>query len=356
MILTYHLLAWVLVIMTLLPLVKNPHWIFRVPDFGKIQLFILQVILLVSFPLFMPETLWTAGILLVATLFNGLTLYPYTPLFRTSRLPPTAQASGPVTIISLNVYQENRNYGKFIQLIHALKPDLILTMESDTQWDRALNKLDKDYPFSVKVPLDNTYGMHLFSRLKLQKTATHFFVADDLPSIEAEVITPDGFVFKIFALHPPPPSPTEEETSRERDGDMLSVAKSIRQNKEIPTVAIGDFNCVAWAEASRLFVRTSELVDPRLGRGFISTFHARYRLLRFPIDQVYHSADIFVKELKTLPDVDSDHLPVLFSFVIDPLNHSQNTLKEKADAGDLQEVDEKIEEGKEESGDRMANG
>lgn len=352
MLLTYHILAWVMIVMTLLPWVKNPHWIFRVPDFGKIQLFILQVVLLLSFPLFLPQTFLTTGILLAVTLFNGATLYRYTRLFRTSTCPPTQQASRPVSIISLNVYQDNRNYGKFLALIDSLKPDLILTMESDSRWDKALSVLDQEYPYSVKVPLDNTYGMHLFSRLKLQKTATHFYVADDLPSIEAEVTSSDGFVFKIFALHPPPPSPTEEETSRERDGDMLSVAKAIRKNKEMPAVAIGDFNCVAWAEASRLFVKTSELIDPRIGRGFISTFHARYRLLRFPIDQVYHSADIFVKELKTLPDVDSDHLPVLFSFVIDPQNHSQNALKEKADAGDLQDVNEKIEEGKEEDGER----
>lgn len=352
MILAYHLLAWVLIIMTLLPLVKNPHWVFRVPDFGKIQLFIMQVILLLVSPFLLPETLWTSMALLATALFNGITLYPYTPLFRTSTRPLTRQASRPLSIISLNVYQDNRNYGKFLELVRGLKPDLVLTMESDSKWDKALCDLDKDYPYSVKVPLDNTYGMHLFSRLKLQKTATHFYVADDLPSIETEVICPDGFIFKIFALHPPPPSPTEEETSKERDGDMLSVAKAIRKNKEMPTVAIGDFNCVAWAEASRLFVKTSELIDPRIGRGFISTFHARYRLLRFPIDQVYHSANIFVKELKTLPDVESDHLPVLFSFVIDLHNDSQEELKEEADAEDLQVVDEKIQEGKEEEGKR----
>lgn len=352
MILTYHILAWVLISLTLLPLVKNPHWVFRVPDFGKIQLFIIQVILLAVSLFFFREVLWTTLILLAVTVYNGVILYRYTPLFNTSRRPPTFRASEPIHIVSLNVYQDNRNYGKFMELIDRLKPDLILTMESDTGWDKALNELTKDYPYSVKVPLNNTYGMHLFSRLKLQKTATHFFVADDLPSIEAEVVSPDGFTFKIFALHPPPPSPTEEETSRERDGDMLSVAKAIRKQKEMPTVAIGDFNCVAWGEASRLFVKTSELVDPRIGRGFISTFHARYRLLRFPIDQVYHSADIFVKELKTLPDVDSDHLPLLFSFVIDPHNDSQEELKEEPEAEDLQAVNEKIQEGREEEGER----
>jgi endonuclease/exonuclease/phosphatase (EEP) superfamily protein YafD len=168
--------------------------------------------------------------------------------------------------------------------------------------------------------------------------------------MEAEVDGGDNFKFKVYALHPP--NPTEEETSRERDGDLLTVAKSIRNDKDIPTVAIGDFNCVAWAEASRLFVKTSELIDPRVGRGFISTFHAKYKLLRFPIDQVYYIPDIFVKDLKTLANVDSDHLPFLFRFVIDPQNSSQEDLVESADHADLVKVEEKIEEGKEETSER----
>jgi endonuclease/exonuclease/phosphatase (EEP) superfamily protein YafD len=346
----YHTLIWISIILTLLPLIPSPHWIFRVPDFGKIQLFCIQVVLLAfSWLDFNPLSFFP---LLATTLLNGSFLLKYTSLYPTSRRPVGKHASEPITILSLNVYQENRNYGKFLDLVAQINPDLILTMESDTGWDQALKSLDKDYPYHLKAPFDNTYGMHLFSRLPFLKSKIHFFVADDLPSMEAEVDGGQGFTFKVYALHPPPPSPTEEETSRERDGDLLSVAKAIRNDKEIPTVAIGDFNCVAWAEASRLFVKTSELIDPRVGRGFISTFHAKYKLLRFPIDQVYHTPDIFVKDLKTLPNVDSDHLPLLFRFVIDPQNSSQEDLVESADHADLVKVEEKIEEGKEETSER----
>ena len=31
--------------------------------------------------------------------------------------------------------------------------------------------------------------------------------------------------FGYFGVHPPPPSPNEEKTSKERDGDLLSIAK-----------------------------------------------------------------------------------------------------------------------------------
>lgn len=346
----YLLFSYLLIITTLLPLIRNPHWVFRIFDFGKIQLFFLQLLALL-FSVYYGDPL-TLTLLIGTTLLNGVLLFKYTPLYRSGRVPPGPTASPPITLLSLNVYQDNRNYTKFLDLVDSIDPDAVLTMESDTGWDEALKALDKKYPYSLKAPLDNTYGMHLFSRHALRLGKVHYFVADDLPSMEAEFETEDGRRYKVFALHPPPPSPTEEETAKERDGDLLSVAKAIRQDKAIPTVAIGDFNCVAWAQASRLFVKTSELVDPRVGRGFISTFHAKYKLLRFPIDQVYHSSDIFVEELKTLPNVDSDHLPLLFRFVIDHRNDSQEDLVETADAEDLKQVEEKIQEGKEEQGDR----
>ena len=42
-------------------------------------------------------------------------------------------------------------------------------------------------------------------------------------SIEAKLKTKDGYEFVFFGVHPPPPSPTEEKTSK--DGDLLSIAK-----------------------------------------------------------------------------------------------------------------------------------
>jgi hypothetical protein len=62
--------------------------------------------------------------------------------------------------------------------------------------------------------------MHLYSKLKITKHSVHYFVADDLPSIEAKITTADNFKFTFFAVHPPPPSPTEEENSKERDGEL----------------------------------------------------------------------------------------------------------------------------------------
>ncbi len=264
---------------------------------------------------------------------------------------PTGNASEKRTLIFANVYQFNTDFGKFISLIKSRKPDVFLTMESNADWEQALRVLENDYPYQHKVTLENTYGMHLYSRLEIENSTTHFFVARDIPSIEAHIKTKDGYRFVFFGLHPPPPSPTEETTSKERDGDLLSAAKRIKELNK-PVMAVGDFNNVAWSKSSDLFRKTSELIDPRRGYGFVPTFHAKYRLLRFPIDLMFHSKEILIEALKTLNNFGSDHLPVYCEFVIDKENGQQKEEMETATREEKEEAEKMIEEGKEEEGNR----
>lgn len=71
-------------------------------------------------------------------------------------------------------------------------------MESNGDWEKALQVLEKEYPYQHKVTLENTYGMHFYSKMKIEESKTHYFVADDIPSIEAHLKTEDGFEFVFF--------------------------------------------------------------------------------------------------------------------------------------------------------------
>lgn len=352
----YYILVSLLFIFTVLPKIPSQHWIFRVPDFGKIQVTYITVITFI-FGFFIQnfiENFWYyQGFLLALFIFHGITLVKYTPLYRIKRHHNNQHSSDKVHFISANVYQFNRDFQRFIDLIKANKPEMFLTMESDSKWEKALRVLEKDYPFHHKVTLENTYGMHFYSRFEIEESKTHFFVADDIPSIEAHIKTKDGFEFVFFGVHPPPPSPTEEETSKERDGDLLSTAKRIKEIKK-PVIVVGDFNNVAWSKSSILFRKTSELIDPRIGHAFVSTFHAKYWLFRFPIDLMFHSEDIFIKQLKTLDNFGSDHLPVYCEFVVDHYNNEQEERIDTADSEEKAEAEEMIEEGKKEDGNRDA--
>jgi endonuclease/exonuclease/phosphatase (EEP) superfamily protein YafD len=256
-------------------------------------------------------------------------------------------------VISSNVLQFNTAYNRFIDLINKEQPQIFLTMESDGGWEKALRVLEADYPNFEKVTLDNTYGMHFYTKLKVNKSQVHYFVAEDIPSMEIELETADGHRFIFFAVHPPPPSPTEEENSKERDGDLLSVAKRVGQYK-MPVVVTGDFNNVAWAKSSLLFKKTSKLIDARIGRGILSTFHANYWFFRVPLDLLFHSPSVFIDKLFIYPSVGSDHFPMGCTFFIDRYSEEQAEDIEHLEKGDMSEVNEMIAEGKAEESDNRS--
>ena len=355
MLIAYYILSGLLIMASLLPLITHQHWMFRVWEFGRIQLLVLQLITLILGILLIEDktpVFWGSVLLHTGLLINhAVILIPYTTIYKRKVSETIAKQTETISIISVNVYQFNERYEELIKLVKEVKPDILLTMESNQAWDDAMIEIEADYPNFKKVPLENTYGIHFYTRLTTESIKVNYFIADDLPSIEASLLTKNKTPFTFFGVHPPPPSPTEEDNSKERDGELLSIGMRVKEIKD-PVIVVGDFNNVAWAKSSILFRKTSELIDPRIGRGFVSTFHANYRFLRFPIDLFFHSTDIFIEDFKTLRNIGSDHLPLFCKFFINHKEDIQEEDVETLEEGEAEEVEEMIEDGIEEESDR----
>ncbi|WP_422361900.1 endonuclease/exonuclease/phosphatase family protein [Reichenbachiella sp.] len=347
----YFYIASIIILVSLLPYVRSQHWVFRVFEFARLQLTVLQVLAVLLGLILQkdyPSHLIVQGILGILVLVNTLKLIKYSPWYPTTKIT-LKNPSEEIAVLSVNVYQYNTDYSKFIDLVKETQPDIILTMESNRDWEEAMSALTDDYPNYHFESLENTYGMHFFTKLEMHDVCTHFFIADDVPSMEIELSTPDGIQFKMFGVHPPPPSPSEEETSKERDGELLCVARKISETNRA-VIVVGDFNSVAWSRPSYLFRKTSGLLDARIGRGFISTFHANFWWFRFPIDLFFHSSSVEVNELKTLSPIGSDHLPLYCQFKVgndDVENRDPQLTKQEKE-----EVQEMIIDGKTETGNR----
>ncbi|WP_116496284.1 endonuclease/exonuclease/phosphatase family protein [Balneicella halophila] len=352
----YYSIVFILVLVSLLPFLHSKHWTVRICDFLKVHLFFwLPAFAVIGFFIVKEQhtLFWIViWLLVILTVYHGITLLRYTPLFKLIRKDKREipKNSKEIKLLSFNVYQYSKKYDKLLKLIDEIKPDIILTIESNSEWQNALRPIEKTYLFNVKVPLENTYGMHLYSRLPIGSYKVHYHVSDDLPSIEAKMQSPDGQTFTFYGVHPPPPSPTEEETSKERDGELMAIANSLKNRTKESFLVVGDFNNVAWARSSRLFRKATGLIDPREGRGLIASFHAKYRMIRVPIDLLFHSNTIFIKTLKRLREIGSDHFPIYCEFYVE--NGTANNDRYKLSKSEKQEMKEDIIEGKQEEGNR----
>lgn len=246
-----------------------------------------------------------------------------------------------VTLLISNVLTPNHNAKGLIDQIIRHQPDIVLTLESDDWWGEQLEAaLAKDWPEIVRIPQDNLYGMHLYSRLELQGLEVKRLIQDDIPSIHVWLILRSGERVRLHALHPRPPSPQESDTSLWRDAELLLVGKEIREHAG-PTLLIGDLNDVAWSRTTRMFTRVSGMLDPRRGRGMFATFHAEYRLLRWPLDHIFVTEHFTLRHMERLKGFGSDHFPIMATLCYQPSRSDEND-KPEPEGDDKQDAKETI--------------
>ena len=348
----YVLILIVPVLATFLAFLPCSHWVIRSLDFPRVQIAVLCLVSLTLAAIYPPyATGWTLSVVvanLIALAYQLYKIFPYTRLAKKEVM----SHHGPdddrtLSLLSSNVLTPNRRSDALIALVNQYQPDLLLTLESDAWWQNALSSLESDYPHRVAIPLDNLYGMHLYSRLSLEDTEVLYRVEDDIPSIRSHVVLRSGERIRIYCLHPTPPSPTESETSKPRDAELLLVGKQIRELDETALV-FGDLNDVAWSHSTRLFKKVSELLDARIGRGMFNTFHAHYRFLRWPLDHIFQSPEFQIKHMAKLPAMGSDHFPIYAKFQYCPAQEALHDV-ETADKEEMAQADEKIAEGREEA-------
>ncbi len=343
-------LAIIVIWLSFWSLIPRDEWWFRGADFPRLQILAVGLIALILLMFWQQSwDLWRQIIfiaLLAALAYQLKMVLPYTFIWkkqvkqvRQNQLNPKQQ----ISLIVSNVLTPNHQYHLLIAQIEKYQPDLVLTLESDQAWQNALSVIEKDYPYRVPVPLDNLYGMHLYSRLELKNTEVKFILSDEIPSIHSTVILPSGQPVQLYCLHPKPPSPTEAKDSTLRDAELLMVGDQIKDLDE-SCIVMGDLNDVAWSRTTRLFQRISGLLDPRVGRRYINTFNANYKFLRWSLDHVFHSTDFALVAMQRLPYIGSDHFPI---YVVLQSGRVFDQVQEELQqsAADEQEAQQAIQDG-----------
>jgi endonuclease/exonuclease/phosphatase (EEP) superfamily protein YafD len=334
-----------LVVLTFVPLWKNPVWWVRGLDFPRLQFCVLAFALLLGQGLLLSysNTLQVVISVLstICLVYHGWWIFPYTRLWRREVKSADSTRDRPrIRVMAANVLTPNRQANKLKALVREHRPDVLVTLETDQWWEDQLVELSDEYPYSMRCPLDNLYGMHVWSRLKLENPETCFLVEDDVPSMHANVRLNDQLAIRMHFLHPAPPSPTENDESTERDVELLVVAKSVQDDHHnTPVIVTGDLNDVAWSANTRMFRKISGLLDPRVGRCMVNSFHAQHWFLRWPLDHLFHSHHFQLVRIQRLSEFGSDHFPVLVELQYEPAPEQQSL---PGDEEDEQEADQKI--------------
>lgn len=339
--------------LTLIPLWNNDHWLIRLWDFPRFQILLVAVL---AFTGMIACHYWSAAtklytgflglVALAVVVIQGTLIAPYTPVFRNevAGVKPTLGTRAQhdcLRILIANLYMKNRDAAPIIETIKASDPDIVFIVENDSWWSEKLSGIASRYPVVLDHPLNNTYGLLFMTRLAADHVSLEHLVKPDVPSVTALLRLPDtGRRFHFHGVHPEPPMLGQDSTPR--DQELLIVAERVRALR-LPAVIGGDLNDVAWSHTTRLFRRVSRALDPRVGRGTFSSFHADYPFARWPLDHVFHTDEFELGAIGVLPDINSDHFPLSADLCFAGDRRERNRQADKIDQEDVQEVEDTLD-------------
>lgn len=144
-------LSLITIVLNILPFVRNQHWVFRVPEFIKIQILILQIFTNLYILVFIYKTIWVSLILIIQGILIIYNTYLLTRFISFKKSKPTIKTNiESFKIISANIYQFNTQFKKFKDLIKTEKPNFFITIESNKNWEYEMRSLENEYPYTKR--------------------------------------------------------------------------------------------------------------------------------------------------------------------------------------------------------------
>ena len=233
---------------------------------------------------------------------------------RRSDEPSRASASN-LRLLLLNVNYENRRYAQLAGLIKSERPDLIVLQEVTTGWLDALKPLADSYPFTRwQTEETDGSGIALLSRISFEESDVVFIGSDDRPAIAARLRV-GGASLSLLTIHPR--APIRPKHFEYRNRQLLAAAEYARA-MPAPKLFVGDLNTTPWSPYFGRVLSESGMVDARKGFGLLPSWPVwnLTPLLMLPLDHCFVSPDVRIVNIRTGPNVGSDHLPVIIDLSV----------------------------------------
>ena len=363
-----RVLILLMVLVCILPLLPSGQWWVRLWDFPRLQLTVALVVpaLMLGVHAWLKRprkehAAWMAVILAIA----GWHLYhilPFTAVWSTE-VPSAEIQSGDnqttLKVLTANITFKNDHYDELIDMVRHEDPDILLLIEVDSSWDEGLSSLNEQYDYRVGEVRDEGQGLVLWSRYPLIEEEVKHLVSERRPSVFATLDVPDIGAVRFVGAHPVPPGLEEEiesedtearRDSRERDAELMLIAKHVQVDPDNRWIVTGDFNDVGWSYSTRLFADLSDLKDPRRGRSLLNTYHAEYPWWRYPIDHLFVSDGFQLIDLDRVRVIGSDHFGIVTTLTVGRKEQQDREASEEEE----EEAQEMVEEGVEDAAEHDA--
>jgi endonuclease/exonuclease/phosphatase (EEP) superfamily protein YafD len=293
-------------------------------DFPRIQFFITSFTCLILFLSLTKRWQWYDHLLMVSLIgsmiVQGNYLVNYTSLVADA-VPAAKEGSfssdDQISILLVNVKMSNKKSQPLLDLVKNKMPDLLIAMEIDDWWEKQLETIETDYPFTQETTNNAAYGMTLYSKFPLKELKVNYLQNEKVPSFESVVQLKNGKSVRVYSVHPVPPAHFEDlpDNEGQREAEMVKVGNMI-EDENLPTIVAGDINDVSWAATDELTGTKDLLYDVRVGRGFYNSYNANNIFMRWPLDHFFVTKEFRLITLERQPGIGSDHYPIYVKLVL----------------------------------------
>ncbi len=311
-----YILSGLLFLASLLSLLHNNELRYlKMLDFPRIQFF-LAALLLLAASFFTPNS-WRwhksvfIGLNIGSMALNAVYLVCYLPLYPTSVPDSSGDESGCVSLMAYNVLMDNKEYDNAIAMIREADADILIAMETTSDWSRKLKDLHTMYPHRKESINEVGYGMVVYSKFKLSEVEKFYLNNEKVPSFRFKPQADNMPDFWVWATHPPPPVHFDNlpDNKGQKEQELLQIGEWI-SNIDQPVIVAGDLNDLAWGRTERQIPTGGKLNDVRVGRGFYNSFNAHGWFQKWPLDHFYVTEEFSLKDIKKLDSAGSDHYPI----------------------------------------------
>lgn len=216
-----------------------------------------------------------------------------------------------VKVISFNVLTSNSNKTGVLEWLQQEQADVILLMETDRAWVKAMQPLKQIYPHFFEGPSADNFGIALYSRIPFAAPARELdrkalgLPEDDgsdiiTDSVEARLLH-QGREWVFIGTHPVPPMGRAYAAGRDRQLEAIGRYVS---GLKVPALVAGDLNASPWCHGFRVLTENTPLRATR--DAWKPTWKVGH-LLGVPIDHALTSPPLQLSSRLIGPDLGSDH-------------------------------------------------